>query len=331
MASAVASGLTTSYAVDGLGQRIGKSGTGVPAGGASAFDYDEAGHLLGEYTSTGVVIEETVWLPNGGRATPIAVLTGTGAGTIYSLSPDWLDAPHILQNSAKKAVWTWDHLGFGDNLPNSNPSGLGAFTYNLRFPGQYYDAESGLNYNMARDYNPNLGRYVESDPLGLLAGISTYGYAWSDPLRVIDPMGLSGVGDYLTPSQQQAILNNPYMQYIGDNPDYGYDAMTVGAALAAPGIPTALKYLGMLDSIPDTEGLPPDGIEPPVAGGRAACTAGPASRSSESGQSLYDPDGGEWRYSPEDDWHNPHWDYNPWTSWNSPWTRAPINGLPPLK
>jgi RHS repeat-associated protein len=50
-----------------------------------------------------------------------------------------------------------------DNAPNQNPSGLGVFTYNLRFPGQYYDAETGLNYNGARDYNPVLGRYIESD------------------------------------------------------------------------------------------------------------------------------------------------------------------------
>jgi len=241
MATAVASGLTTSYAIDGLGQRIGKSGTGVPAGGAAAFDYDEAGHLLGEYTSTGVVIEETVWLPNGGRATPVAVLTGTGAGTIYSLSPDWLDAPHILQNSAKKAVWSWDHLGFGDNLPNSNPSGLGTFTYNLRFPGQYYDAESGLNYNMARDYNPNLGRYVESDPLGLLAGISTYGYANGNPLIWVDPRGTDvgplGVGAvYGGVSAGFGDATDSFMQYAGDNPQIGWDAMAVGGGLVTGGV-----------------------------------------------------------------------------------------------
>ena len=197
MASAKAAGVTTDYAIDGLGQRIGKGGTGVPTGGAAAFAYDEAGHLLGEYTSAGAVIEETVNLPNGGRTTPVAVLTGTGASAaVYSLSPDWLDAPHIIQNASKQTVWRWDHLGFGDSLPT------GTLTYNPRFPGQYYDAESGLNYNMARDYNPNIGRYVESDPFGLLAGINTYAYAGGNPLLAVDPRGLVGE-QYVDPAMDE--------------------------------------------------------------------------------------------------------------------------------
>jgi RHS repeat-associated protein len=60
----------------------------------------------------------------------------------------------------------------------------------VRFPGQYFDAETGLNYNYFRDYEPGTGRYVESDPVGLNGGISTYGYARGDPLRNIDPLGL---------------------------------------------------------------------------------------------------------------------------------------------
>lgn len=74
--------------------------------------------------------------------------------------------------------------------PNQNPSGLGVFNYSSRLPGQYADAESGLNYNMRRDYNPGLGRYVESDPKGLAAGINTYAYVGNNPLTRIDPRGL---------------------------------------------------------------------------------------------------------------------------------------------
>ena len=55
-------------------------------------------------------------------------------------------------------------------------------TYNLRFPGQYYDAETGLNQNMQRDYDPQTGRYVESDPIGLQGGINTYAYTGDDPI-----------------------------------------------------------------------------------------------------------------------------------------------------
>ena len=65
-------------------------------------------------------------------------------------------------------------------------------TVNLRFPGQYFDAELGTNYNYLRDcYDPATGRYCESDPLGLRGGINTYAYVGSNPLTAIDPSGLT--------------------------------------------------------------------------------------------------------------------------------------------
>lgn len=62
--------------------------------------------------------------------------------------------------------------------------------YNMRFPGQYYQAETGLNYNYFRDYDPATGRYVESDPIGLKAGVNTYSYASNNPVSRRDPLGL---------------------------------------------------------------------------------------------------------------------------------------------
>lgn len=62
-------------------------------------------------------------------------------------------------------------------------------TFNLRFPGQYYDAETSLHYNYFRDYDPTTGRYIESDPIGLDAGVNTYAYAEGNPLINIDPDG----------------------------------------------------------------------------------------------------------------------------------------------
>jgi RHS repeat-associated protein len=89
----------------------------------------------------------------------------------------------------------------------------------LRFPGQYFDRETGLAYNYFRDYDPGIGRYVESDPVGLKAGLNTYAYVRQDPLGGIDPLGLVKVhgnwcgpdwtGGYkkewnqLTPNEQQ--------------------------------------------------------------------------------------------------------------------------------
>jgi hypothetical protein len=78
-------------------------------------------------------------------------------------------------------------------------------------------------------------------------------------------------------------------------------------------------------------GLPPEGVAQPVEG---EVKPGPASRPSErdkGGQSLWDDKRGEWRYSPEDKWHNPHWDYNPHDKPSSPWQNVPIGPLPPRK
>jgi RHS repeat-associated protein len=67
-----------------------------------------------------------------------------------------------------------------------------SLAYNLRFPGQYYQAETGLNQNYFRDYDPAVGRYVESDPIGLAAGVNTYAYVRDNPVSYNDPTGLDG-------------------------------------------------------------------------------------------------------------------------------------------
>lgn len=88
-------------------------------------------------------------------------------------------------------MWKWDQQEpFGSTPPNDNPSGLGAFDFPLRFPGQYFDRETNLHYNMARDYDPAIGRYATADPLGLAAGVNLFLYANADSIRNTDPLGL---------------------------------------------------------------------------------------------------------------------------------------------
>lgn len=177
MALARTGALKTNYGVNGLGQRVVKSNAANPDA-RTIFVYDEAGRLLGEYGPTGAPIQETVWLDD----LPIATLQATG--TFY-IAPDHLGAPHQITNGAKQVVWLWDHDPFGNGAPKT----VGGFAYNLRFPGQYFDAETALHYNYFRDYDPKLGRYVESDPIGLAGGISGYVYVEGNPLSFIDPQG----------------------------------------------------------------------------------------------------------------------------------------------
>ncbi|MDY7547452.1 RHS repeat-associated core domain-containing protein [Glaciimonas sp. GNP009] len=73
--------------------------------------------------------------------------------------------------------------------PSENPRGLGNFTYNPRFPGQLYDRETDHFYNYYRDYDPQLGRYLQSDPIGLAGGINTCTYGLNNPLTYTDPTG----------------------------------------------------------------------------------------------------------------------------------------------
>ena len=158
--------------------------------------YDElaSGQLVGEYDATGELIQEIVWLNDIPVATIRTDQGGSTAGVFY-IHTDHLNAPSkVTRPSDNAVIWRWDHDPFGNGVPNQDPDGNGLqLTMNLRFPGQYFDPETGLYYNDNRYYDPATGRYVTSDPIGLIGGsFSTYSYVNNNPTGLVDEDGLTG-------------------------------------------------------------------------------------------------------------------------------------------
>jgi len=140
----------------------------------------------------------------------VSVTVNTGAATMYFIHPDHLNTPRRIYNQGQQLVWAWEQSDpFGGNVPDENPSGLGAFTCNLRLPGQYFDRETNTHYNYFRDYDPAIGRYGQSDPIGLDGGINTFTYVRNNPTGFVDPLGLDSHGCGAGPFYP-VIPNNPF-------------------------------------------------------------------------------------------------------------------------
>ena len=179
------SSLLATYGYDPQHLRISK----VSAEGSILYHYDDAGRLLQETTPTGTLIRAYVWADD----LPVAqiIKTATSERLIY-LHTDHLNTPRLGTGTAGVVRWRWEGNAFGDTVPNEDPTTTGvATTVNLRFAGQYYDKETGLHYNWNRYYDPRLGRYLTSDPIGLAGGLNTYTYVENNPLTNVDPTGLA--------------------------------------------------------------------------------------------------------------------------------------------
>jgi RHS repeat-associated protein len=309
-------------------------------------------------------------------------------GTIAYSHTDQLGTIQKLTDATDALVWDRIARPFGDTVSISAATGV---EQKQRFPGQYVD-ETGLSYNYFRDYDPTLGRYVESDPIGLAGGINTYGYVDQNPIKYADPSGqyalLVGTGlavacftgDVIWQVHRKGCVEWKeatwwgggcfLVGFLGAAAFEGLTAAEAGAGAAAEGGAAEsgsskgpiedgeagnpsegvkdgkggdgknLKDEGTNDRNPNApnrpgvdRGLPPDGVHPPEKGPDDV-TVGPASRPSEAGKggkSLWDKDGGEWRWFPGDKYHNPHWDYNPHDTPNSPWQNIPAGNLPVMK
>ncbi|MBK6895491.1 MAG: RHS repeat protein [Alphaproteobacteria bacterium] len=145
------------------------------------YIYGLDGLLYGEYDNSGNLIREYVWL----HGEPLAQIDKSGGTeTVTYLHTDHLATPRYGTNTAGSTVWTWDSGAFGREVPTATA------VINLRFPGHYYDEETGRHYNWNRYYNPATGRYISSDPIGLAGGLATYNYVSASPVMFSDPEGL---------------------------------------------------------------------------------------------------------------------------------------------
>ncbi|MEN9152538.1 RHS repeat-associated core domain-containing protein, partial [Xanthomonas perforans] len=179
-----AGAVTMNYRYNGKGEQVRRF-----LGTTNTYTlYDEAGHWLGDYDSNGAPKQQAIWLDD----LPVGLLAN--ANTLHYIEPDHLGSPRVVIDPTRDvAVWAWSLKGeaFGNTAPNQDPDGDGAaLVLDMRFPGQRFDAASGLNQNYFRDYEAATGRYGQSDPIGLEGGISTYAYVLSRPVTSADPFGL---------------------------------------------------------------------------------------------------------------------------------------------
>jgi RHS repeat-associated protein len=198
-------------------------GTATTSSGNSTYSTTLNNLALGSHILTARATDD-----QGFSTSSIAVqVTVTSAvAQIYYIHTDHLNTPRLVANQQATSVWKWDQQEpFGSTPPNDNVSELGAFDFPVRFPGQYADRDTSLAFNFFRDYDSTVGRYIESDPVGLRGGINTYAYVGANPISRIDPTGQLGVS--------VGVSVNAFVTTLGIN---GGTSIVAGEAAGTPNI-----------------------------------------------------------------------------------------------
>ena len=181
--------LKAEYVYNDSGQRTRKTiyqADGIIIDNITIYHYDQMGYLVTETTETGQLIKDYIWQEG---MIPVAQIdNNAGTESIVYLYTDHLMTNRLATDDTQSVVWRWEGEAFG----NTAAEELTSVKVNLRFPGQYYDSETNLHYNWNRYYDPQLGKYITSDPIGTIGGLNTYNYANSNSLSLIDIMGLLG-------------------------------------------------------------------------------------------------------------------------------------------
>jgi RHS repeat-associated protein len=164
---------------------------------APAADAITSPREVGSYVyGSNSTLQETVWLD---RTIPVGVSPNGGTGATPSntlrVFAGHLNEPRRATDQSNNLYWQWDSDPFGVGLANNNPAGHGALFFDLRFPGQSFDAEDNSHWNVTRSYTPATGRYLQSDTIGLAGGINTYAYVLNNPATNVDPTGTCADSD----------------------------------------------------------------------------------------------------------------------------------------
>jgi RHS repeat-associated protein len=195
------------YVYNGLEQLVSRVSQSPAAPiGTIHYIYDLDGHLIAEANgSTGAVTRVYIWLPandnrndtlaedmglaandNAAPDLPLAVVDIAGTTqTLLQVHTDHLGRPTRMTTAAKSTVWQASFKPWGEVQTIT-----GTAIQNLRFPGQYFQVETGLAYNWHRSYDPVTVRYTQPDPLRFVDGPSIYAYAGSSPQMKTDVTGL---------------------------------------------------------------------------------------------------------------------------------------------
>lgn len=208
-------GTQAHYRYDPFGRRISKSVTKDAATQVTYFIYSEQA-LMGELDKDGklqlaygfnpVAGQQELWSTDPiWQADAANGHLANNQANFYYLHVDHLSTPVIATDKAGFANWKSVSEAFGLLKTIDDPLRM-----NLRFPGQYYDEESGLQQNYHRDYNSETGRYIQSDPIGLDGGLNIFSYVVGNPLGDIDPEGLAGRGNGGDGSASGSGTNQPY-------------------------------------------------------------------------------------------------------------------------